>query len=192
VRAVQEPGETALALVVAPSQIVSASFVASASVLLFLFALSRGPFLVRDLRKRFRLSSVLAVVVWAGLVLAGSEFWLFDAKSIGDVLAGALIIFSSILTTLIVLLLVAAGVSTTLLVSLSANPEPVEIEPWLSDYGHGFGIEDLFRDRLNLFFGTRAAALRQSKVVLARNARIPVALLEAAMFYFNFSKPTDR
>jgi hypothetical protein len=87
---------------------------------------------------------------------------------------------------------VAAGVSTTLLVSLSANPGPVEIEPWLADYGHGFGVEDLFRDRLNLLLGTRAAVLRQSTVLLVRGARMPVALLEAAMFYFNFSKPTGR
>lgn len=181
-----------LALLITPSQIVTASFAASASVPLFLFALSRGPFLVRDLRKRFRLSSILAVILWAGLILSGDEFWRFDAKALGDVLAGALIISSCILTTLIVWLLVAAGVSTTLLVSLSANPRPVEIEPWLADYGHGFGVEDVFRDRLNLLLGTRAAVLRQSTLLLVRQARIPVALLEAAMFYFNFSKPVGR
>jgi hypothetical protein len=181
-----------LALVITPSEIVTASFAASASVPLFLFALSRGPFPVHDLRKRFRLSSILAIVLWAALILLGDELWPFDAKAIGDVLAGALIISSCILTTLIVWLLVAAGVSTTLLVSLSANPGPVEIEPWLADYGHGFGVEDVFRDRLNLLLGARAAVLRQSTVLLARQARIPVALLEAAMLYFNFSKPMGR
>jgi hypothetical protein len=181
-----------LALLITPSQIVTASFAASASVPFFLFALSRGPFPVRDLRQRFRFSSILAVVLWMVLALLGDELWRFDAKAIGDVLAGALIISSGILTTLIVWLLVAAGVSTTLLVSLSAYPGPVEIEPWLADYGHGFGVEDLFRDRLNLLLGTRAAVLRQSTVLLVRGARMPVALLEAAMFYFNFSKPTGR
>ena len=90
------------------------------------------------------------------------------------------------------LLLVAAGVSSTLLVSLSTNPGPVELEPWLADYGHGFGVENLFRDRLDLLLGTRAAVLRESTIVLVRGARIPVAILEAAMLYFNFSKPTDR
>jgi hypothetical protein len=181
-----------LALMIAPSQIVTASFAASASVPLFLFALSRGPVLVGDLRKRFRVSSMLAVALWAVIILPGDELWRFDAKAIGDALAGALIISSSILTTLIVWLLVAAGVSTTLLVSLSENEGPVEIESWLADYGHGFGIEDLFSDRLNLLLGTGAAVLRQSTVLLVRKARMPVMLLEAAMFYFNFSKPAGR
>lgn len=181
-----------MALVIAPSQIVTASFVASVSVPLFLFALSRGPFVVGDLRQRLRLSSVFAIAFWISMVLFGDEFWRFDAKVAGDVLAGALIILSAILTTLIVLLLVAAGVSTTLLVSLSTNSGPVELEPWLAEYGHGFGVENLFRDRLDLLLGTRAAVLRESTIVLVRGARIPVAILEAAMLYFNFSKPTDR
>jgi hypothetical protein len=181
-----------LALVITPSQIVTASFASSASVPLFLFALSRRPFLVRDLRQRFRFSSILAIVLWIILALRGDELWSLDAKAIGDVLAGALLISSCILTALIVWLLVAAGVSTTLLVSLSANPGPVEIEPWLADYGQGFGVEDLFRDRLNLLLGTRAAVLREAAIVLVRGARIPVAILEAAMLYFNFSKPTGR
>ena len=179
-----------MALLIAPSQIVTASFAASASVPLFLFALSRRPFLVGDLRQRFRFSSILAVAMWIILSVLGDELWRLDAKAIGDVLAGALIIASCILTALIVWLLVAAGVSTTLLVGLSANREPVEIEPWLADYGKGFGVEDLFRDRLNLLLGTRAAVLRESTIVLARGARIPVAVLEATMLYFNFSKAT--
>jgi hypothetical protein len=181
-----------LALLIAPSQIVTASFAASASVPLFLVALSRGPVLVGDLRKRFRVSSMLAIALWVGILVSGDELWRFDAKAMGDALAGALIVSSAILTTLIVWLLVAAGVSTTLLVSLSENEGPVEIEAWLADYGHGFGIEDLFRDRLNLLLGTGTAVLRQSTVLLVRKARMPVMLLEAAMFYFNFSKPTGR
>jgi voltage-gated potassium channel Kch len=186
------PGESPLALLIVPSQIVAASFVASVSVPSFLFALSRGPFMVGDLRQRLHLSSVFAIAFWVSMVLLGDELWRFDAKAAGDLLAGALIILSCILTTLIVLLLVAAGVSTTLLVSLSTNPGPVEIEPWLADYGHGFGVENLFQDRLNLLLGTRAAVLRESTIALVRGARIPVAVLEAAMLYFNFSKPTDR
>jgi hypothetical protein len=181
-----------LALLIVPSEIVAASLIASVCVPSFLFALSRGPFVVGDLRQRLRLSSVFAITFWMSMVLLGDEFWRFDAKAAGDVLAGALIILSAILTTLIVLLLVAAGVSTTLLVSLSANPGPVEIDPWLADYGGGFGIENLFRDRLDLLLGTRAAVLRGSTIALVHGARIPVAILEAAMLYFNFSKPTDR
>jgi hypothetical protein len=148
--------------------------------------------MVRDLRQRLRLSSVLAIVFWMGMVLSGGELWRFDAKAAGDLLAGALIILSCILTTLIILVLVAAGVSTTLLVSLSTNPAPVEIEPWLADYGHGFGVRDLFRDRLNLLLSTHAAVLRESTVLIVGGARIPIALLEAAMLYFNFSKQTSR
>ena len=172
-----------------PSQIVTASLAASASVPLWLLALSRGPILVRDLRKRLRLSSILAIVLWAALILSGDELRRLDAQAMGDVVAGALIILSCILTTLIILLLVAAGVSTTLLVSLATTSAPVEIEPWLADYGHGFGVEDVFRDRLNLLLGTRAAVLHRSTLVLARQARLPVALLEGAMLYFNLSKP---
>jgi hypothetical protein len=175
-----------------PSQIVTASLVASASVPLFLLALSRGPFSVSELRKRSRIVGGLAIVLWAGMVLSGDELWRFDVKAACDVLAGAFIILSCILTALIVLLLVAAGVSTTLLVSLSQNPGPVEIEAWLADYGHGFGVKDLFRDRLNLLLGTRAAALREATVVIMPGGRIPVVLLEAAMLYFNFSKPAGR
>jgi len=181
-----------LALVITPSQIVTASFVASASIPLFLLALSRGPFLVHDLRKRFRSSSILAFVLWAGIVLLGDEFRRLDAKAICDVLAGALIILSAALTVLIVLLLVAAGVSTTLLVSLSENSGPVELEPWLADYGHGFGVADVFRDRLNLLLSTRAAIIRQSTIQLVPRARIPVTLIEVAMYYFNFPKPPGR
>lgn len=188
----QEFGRTVLALVITPSQIVTASFVASASVPCFLFMLSRGPCMIRDLRRRLRLSSVLAIVFWIAMVLSGGELWRFDAKAAADLLAGALIILSCILTTLIILLLVAAGVSTTLLVSLSTNPGPVEIEPWLADYGHGFGIKELFRDRLNLLLGTHAAEIRESRVVVVPGARIPAALLEAAMAYFNFSKQANR
>jgi hypothetical protein len=178
-----------LALVIIPSQIVAASLAASASVPLWLFALSRAPVEIRDLRKRFRVSSILAIVLWAALILSGDELWRLDARAMGDVVAGALIILSCLLTTLIILLLVAAGVSTTLLVSLATTSGPVEIEPWLADYGHGFGVEDVFRDRLDLLLGTRAAVLRQSTLVLARQAHLPVALLEAAMLYFNLSKP---
>lgn len=180
-----------MALLIVPSQIVTASLVASVSVPSFLFALSRGPFVVGDLRQRLRLSSVFAIAFWMSMVLFGDELWRFDSKVAGDVLAGALIILSAILTTLIVLLLVAAGVSTTLLVSLSRNWGPVEIESWLADYGQGFGVKDLFRDRLNLLLGTRAAVLRESTIVLVPGARIPVAILETAMLYFNFSKPAD-
>src|SRR5664279_3425966 len=181
-----------LALLIVPSEIVTASLIASVSVPLFLFALSRGPFVVGDLQQRLRLSSVFAIAFWMSMVLLGDELWRFDAKAAGDMLAGALIILSCILTTLIVLLLVAAGASTTLLVSLSRNPGPVEIEPWLADYGQGFGVKDLFRDRLNLLLGTRAAVLRESTIVLVPGARIPVAILETAMLYFNFSKPAGR
>ena len=158
-----------MALVIIPSQIVAASFAASASIPVLLLVFSRQPILVRDLRKRLRLSGLLAIALWLGLVLSGEEFWHFDAKAISDVIAGALIILSCILTALIVLLLVAAGVSTTLLVSLSTKSGPVEIEPWLADYGNGFGVEDLFKDRLNLLLGTRAAVLRQSTLSLARH-----------------------
>jgi hypothetical protein len=178
-----------LALVIIPSEIVAASFAASASIPVLLLALSRQPILIRDLRKRFRLASMLAIALWAGLMLSGKELWRFDAQALSDVIAGAMIISSCILTILILLLLVAAGVSTTLLVSLSTKPRPVDIEPWLADYGGGFGVEDLFRDRLNLLLGTGAAVIRQSTLTLARHARLPVALLEAAMLYFNLPKP---
>ena len=77
-----------------------------------------------------------------------------------------LIIFSAILTTLIVWLLVATGVSVNLLVSLAAKPGPVEIDSWLADYGDGFGVDDLFRDRLNLLCSTGAATVDQSAVSL--------------------------
>ncbi len=101
-------------------------------------------------------------------------------------LAGLLIIFSAILTTLIVWLLVATGVSVNLLVSLAAKPAPVEIDSWLADYGDGFGVDDLFRDRLNLLCSTGAATVDQSVVSLARGSRIPAAILGAAMLYFDF------
>jgi hypothetical protein len=179
-----------LALVIVPSQIVAASFAASTSVPVFLLVLSRRPIRIADLGQRFRVASILAILLWLGLMLSGGELWRFDARAIADVAAGALILASSILTVLILLLLVAAGVSTTLLVSLSEKPGPVDIEPWLADYGEGFGTKDLFRDRLNLLLGSGAAAVRQSKLSLARHARLPVALLETAMLYFNLSKPT--
>lgn len=178
-----------MALVIIPSEIVASSFAASASVPVFLLALSRRPIRVRDVDKRFRLASILAIALWLGLMLSGDEVWRFDARAISDVVAGALILSSCILTILILLLLVAAGVSTTLLVSLSEKPGPVDIEPWLADYGGGFGVEDVFRDRLNLLLGTGAAVVRQSTLTLARHARLPVALLETAMLYFNLSKP---
>ncbi len=178
-----------MALAIIPSQIVAASFAASAAIPALLLAFSQRSILVRDLRRRLRLCGLLAIALWLGLVLSGDEFWRFDARAISDVIAGALIIVFCILSALIVLLLVAAGVSTTLLVSLSTKSGPVEIEPWLADYGDGFGVEDLFHDRLNLLLGTRAAILRRSTLSLARQARLPVALLEAAMFYFN--KPID-
>jgi hypothetical protein len=40
--------------------------------------------------------------------------------------------------------------------------------------------------------GTRAAVLRESTITLVPGAHMPVAILEAAMLYFNFSKPTGR
>lgn len=181
-----------LALVITPSQIVTASFATGISVPLFLVALSRGRFLVRDLEKRFRVSCTLAIVLWAGAMLSGDELWRFDTKAICDVVSGALIVSAFMFTTLIVWLVVALGVSSSLLVSLSANLSPVEIEPWLADYGDGFGVRDLFRDRLELLLRSRAAVLRQSTIALVRQARITVCLVEAAMFYFNFPKSIDR
>jgi len=175
-----------LALMIVPSEIIAASFAASVSVPLFLVMVSRRPFRVRNFRDRFRLAALLAIGLWTAMILAGDEVWSFDAKAIGDMLAGALIIFSSILTTLIVWLLVATGVSVNLLVSLSAKPAPVEIDSWLADYGDGFGVDDLFRDRLNLLCSTGAAAVDESVVSLARGTRIPAAILGAAMLYFNF------
>lgn len=117
-----------------------------------------------------------------------------NLKQIGPapVLAGALIVLAAMLTTFIMWILVALGISTSLLVSLSANSGPVEIESWLADYGNGFGIRDVFWDRLELLLRTRAAAVRQSRVVLVYPARLTVSLLEAASFYFNFSKPVSR
>jgi hypothetical protein len=185
-------GTKALALLITPSQIVTASFAAGISVSLFLVALSRRPLLVRDLKTRFRLSSILAIVVWTCMILSGDELWRFDAKAIGDLLAGGLIVLSAILTTFIVWILVALGISTSLLVSLSAIPGPVDIESWLVDYGRGFGVEDVFKDRLELLLRSRAAIVRQSTIVLARKARLPVNLVEIAMFYFNFPKSTGR
>ena len=177
---------------VVPSQIIAASFVASVSVPLFLVIVSRGRFRVGNFRNRFRYASGLAIGLWLAIVLAGSEVWRLDAKSAGDMLAGALIIFSAILTTLIVWLLVATGVSVNLLVSLAAKPGPVEIDSWLADYGGGFGVDDLFRDRLNLLCSTGAAVIDRSAISLAQGSRIPAAILGAAMFYFNFQKPTTR
>jgi hypothetical protein len=185
------PEEKALALLIIPSQIVAASFAAGVSVPLFLTALSRGPLLVRDLTMRFRLSSVLAIVLWVCVILLGNELWRFDAKAICDLLAGGLIVLSAILTTFIIWILVALGISTSLLVSLSAAG-PVEVEPWLADYGDGFGVEDVFRDRLQVLFRSGTAVVQQSRIVLAPRARLPVKLVEAAMLYFNFSKPTGR
>ncbi len=175
-----------MALMVVPSQIIAASFVAGLSVPFFLVAVSRGPFRVDNLRNRFRFASLLAIGLWLVIVIPGNEVWQLDAKAIGDMLAGALIIFSAILTTLIVWLLVATGVSVNLLVSLAAKPGPVDIDRWLADYGGGFGVDDLFLDRLNLLCSTGAAAVDQSTVSLARGSRLPAAILAAAMRYFNF------
>ena len=177
---------------VVPSQIIAASFVAAVSVPFFLVVVSRGPFRVSNFHNRFRFAGGLAIGLWLAVVLSGAEIWRLDAKAIGDMLAGALIIFSAILTTLIIWLLVATGVSVNLLVSLSTKPGPVEINSWLADYGDGFGAEDLFRDRLNLLCSTGAATVDQSVVSLAKGSRIPAAILGAAMLYFNFQKPTIR
>jgi hypothetical protein len=179
---------TAMTLAVAPSQIVITSVAVGITFPLFLIALSRRPFLVRDLMRRFHLSCVLAVVLWAGVILSGGEFWRFDAKAISDVLAGALILSSFMLTTLIVWLLLGTGMSMSLLVSLAANAGPVEVEAWLADYGNGFGLRDAFVDRLRLLLSTRAAFVDQSRIVVARRARLSVTVLEAAMSYFNFPK----
>ena len=177
---------------VVPSQIIAASFVAAVSVPCFLVAVSRGPFRVDNLRSRFRCASGLAIGLWLAIVLLGSEVWRLDAKAAGDLLAGALIVFSAILTTLIVWLLVATGVSVNLLVSLASNPGPVDIDLWLADYGNGFGIDDLFRDRLALLCSTGGATVDRSVVSLARGSRIPAAILDAATLYFNFPRPTIR
>jgi hypothetical protein len=171
---------------IVPSQIIAASFVAGVSAPFFLVMVSRGPLRVGNFRNRFRYASGLAIGLWLAIVLSGAEIWRFDAKAIGDMLAGALIIFSAILTTLIVWLLVATGVSVNLLVSLAAKPEPVGIDSWLADYGDGFGVDDLFRDRLNLLCSTGAATVDQSMVSLAKASRIPAAILGTAMLYFNF------
>jgi hypothetical protein len=181
-----------LALVVVPSQIIAASFVAGVSVPFFLVVVSRGRLRVSNFRNRFRYAGLLAIGLWLAIVLAGSEVWRLDAKALCDMLAGALIIFSAILTTLIVWLLVATGVSVNLLVSLAARQGPVEIDSWLADYGGGFGVDDLFRDRLNLLCSTGAAVIDRSVVSLAQGSRIPAAVLGAAMLYFNFQKPTTR
>ena len=175
-----------MALMVIPSQIIAASFIAGVSVSCFLVMVSRGPLRVGNFRNRFRYAGGLAIGLWLAIVLAGAEIWRFDAKAIGDMLAGALIIFAAILTTLIVWLLVATGVSVNLLVSLAAKPGPVEIDSWLADYGGGFGVDDLFRDRLNLLCSTGAATIDQSVVSLSKGSRIPAAVLGTAMLYFNF------
>ena len=175
-----------MALMIVPSQIIAASFAAASSVPFFLVAASRGRFRVSNFRDRFRYASSLAIGLWLVTALAGSEVWRFDAKAVGDMLAGALIVFSAILTTLIVWLLVATGVSVNLLVSLSTKPAPVEIDSWLADYGDGFGVDDLFRDRLNLLCSTGVAAVDQSVVSLVKGSRIPATVLGTAMRYFNF------
>src|ERR1700744_535081 len=131
---------------VVPSQIIAASFLAGAGVPLFLVMVSRGPFRVDNFRNRFRYASGLAIGLWLIIILLGSEARHLDSKAIGDMVAGALIIVSAILTTLIVWLLVATGVSVNLLVSLATKPQPVDIESWLANYGSGFGADDLFRD----------------------------------------------
>jgi hypothetical protein len=177
---------------VAPSQIIAAGFAGAVSVPFFLIMVSRGPFRVGNFRNRFRVASLLAIGLWLAIVLLGSELWRFDAKAAGDMLAAALIVFSAILTTLIVWLLVATGVSVNLLVSLASKPDPVEVDCWLANYGDGFGIDDLFRDRLNLLCSTRAAAIDGPMVRLARGSRIPVVILELAMLYFNFPRSAIR
>jgi len=177
---------------VVPSQIIAGSFVAAVSVPCFLVVVSRGPFRVGNFRDRFRFASLLAIGLWLAIVLPGSEVWRLDGKAIGDMLAGALIIFSAMLTTLIVWLLVATGVSVNLLVSLAARREAVDVDGWLADYGDGFGVDDLFRDRLSLLCSTGAATIDQSVVSLAKGSRIPAAMLGAAMLYFNFQRPTPR
>jgi len=190
---VEKPGRRILlALMVVPSQIIAASFLAGVSVPFFLVIVSRGPLAVRDFSNRFRFASLLAIALWLAMVLAGAEVWRLDGKAIGDVLAGILILFSAILTTLIVWLLVATGVSVNLLVSLSAKPEPVEIDSWLADYGNGFGADDLFRDRLNLLCRTGAAIVDRSVVSLAKGSWIPAAILGAAMRYFDFPRTMIR
>jgi hypothetical protein len=181
-----------LVLMVVPSQIIAASFVAAVSVPIFLVIVSRGPFRVSNFRNRFRFAGGLAIALWLTIVLLGSEVWRLDGKAIGDMLAGTLIIFSAMLTTLIVWLLVATGVSVNLLVSLAAKPGPVDVDSWLADYGDGFGVDDLFRDRLSLLCSTGAATVDRSIVSLARGSRIPAAILDAAMLYFNFQKATIR
>jgi hypothetical protein len=177
---------------IVPSEIIAASFVASVSVPFFLIAVSRGPLRVSDFRNRFRVASGLAVAAWLAMVLLGHEVWRLDAKAVGDLLAGALIIACAMLTTLIVWMLVATGVSVNLLVSLSKKPGPVDIDSWLANYGDGFGAEDLFRDRLNLLRSTGAAVIDQSVVSLVKGSRFPAAILGAAMLYFNFQNPTTR
>lgn len=177
---------------VVPSQVIAASFVAAFSVPCFLVVVSRGPFRVDNFRNRFRCASGLAIVLWLVIVLLGSEVWRLDAKAAGDVLAGALIIFSAILTTLIVWLLVATGVSVNLLVSLASNPDPVDVDSWLANYGGDFGIDELFRDRLALLCSTGGAAVDRSVVTLAKGSRLPAAILDAATRYFNFPRPTIR
>jgi hypothetical protein len=175
-----------------PSQIIAASFAAAFSVPFFLVIVSRGQFRVSNFRNRFRCACLLAIGLWLAIMLSGAEVWRFDAKAIVDTLAGALIIFSAILTTLIVWLLMATGVSVNLLVSLAAKPGPVDVDSWLADYGDGFGVDDLFRDRLSLLCSTGAATIDQSVVSLAKGSQIPAEILGAAMLYFNFQRSMPR
>jgi len=178
-----------LSLAIIPSPMIGASLAASVAVPVLLIVLSRWPFLVRDLRTRFRLSCFIAVGLWGVVVLLDDKLWRLDPKAFGDIAAGALLILSSILTTFIVWILVALGISTSLLVSLSERADPVEPQAWLADYGPGYGVQDVFKDRLTVLLNSRAALLNGTSLSIASHrGRLTAWLVDIAMVYFGFPK----
>ena len=170
-----------------PPPIIAIAIVAGLAMPLMLVVLSFGPRRWRSAGPRYKISVLLAWLLWAALALTLGDP---ATSSLLDWLAGAAVLVAATLVTFNAWSLPAYGVTLNMLVVLSRAERPLDLEAWADRYSGGRSLEQILRDRLaHLFFFKLARRDGDVVRLLPGSSHFAVALLRIWYFIFGLPHP---
>ena len=158
-----------------PTLPVALSLAACSAFPVLLISLSHGPARVSAPGRRFVVAAGLTVGLWVGLMLVPATP---DAV---DVVAGGLLLVTTLLAGFTLWTLVAWGFTLSMLLALGRSGRPLTLNEWVADYTGGRPLSAFARDRLGVLTRLGLADVRGDRVVMAPGRGRLVARVAAVL-----------
>jgi hypothetical protein len=149
-----------------PSPAIFSALLSSASLPAFLLLLSHGPWKIAAPGHRFICATFLSLCCWGCLLI------LTGWSGLTDLVAGFLILATTILAGFTLWTLLAWGFTLSMLLALQAAGGRVSLTEWIARYTGGQTIDRFALDRLGVLFRARFAVLRGKIVTVTAHGRL--------------------